>query len=89
MTATSFAFFVSPLLSQLASPFAKTVALILPDLCTSIRVTYAEPNAVIEIADDGIGGANPAEGSGLRGLADRVEAPAVSCQSPARRATAR
>jgi signal transduction histidine kinase len=27
----------------------------------------------VEIADDGIGGADPAGGSGLRGLADRVE----------------
>ena len=27
-----------------------------------------------EIADDGIGGADPGHGSGLRGLADRVEA---------------
>jgi signal transduction histidine kinase len=26
------------------------------------------------VADDGVGGANPAKGSGLRGLADRVEA---------------
>jgi signal transduction histidine kinase len=30
--------------------------------------------AVIEITDDGAGGADPAGGSGLRGLADRVEA---------------
>ena len=30
--------------------------------------------AVIEIADDGIGGADAGRGSGLRGLADRVEA---------------
>jgi signal transduction histidine kinase len=30
--------------------------------------------AVVEVADDGLGGANPAGGSGLRGLADRVEA---------------
>jgi signal transduction histidine kinase len=30
--------------------------------------------AEITIADDGIGGASPARGSGLRGLADRVEA---------------
>jgi signal transduction histidine kinase len=30
--------------------------------------------AILEIADDGIGGADPARGSGLRGLADRVEA---------------
>jgi signal transduction histidine kinase len=29
---------------------------------------------VIEIADDGVGGANAGRGSGLRGLADRVEA---------------
>jgi signal transduction histidine kinase len=26
------------------------------------------------VADDGVGGANPESGSGLRGLADRVEA---------------
>jgi signal transduction histidine kinase len=26
------------------------------------------------VADDGVGGADPARGSGLRGLADRVEA---------------
>jgi signal transduction histidine kinase len=30
--------------------------------------------AVIKITDDGVGGADPASGSGLRGLADRVEA---------------
>jgi signal transduction histidine kinase len=30
--------------------------------------------AVVEIADDGIGGADPTRGSGLRGLVDRVEA---------------
>jgi signal transduction histidine kinase len=30
--------------------------------------------AVIEVADDGIGGADDSRGSGLRGLADRVEA---------------
>jgi signal transduction histidine kinase len=29
---------------------------------------------VVEIADDGVGGADAAGGSGLRGLADRVEA---------------
>ena len=28
----------------------------------------------IEVLDDGVGGANPAAGSGLRGLADRVAA---------------
>jgi glucose-6-phosphate-specific signal transduction histidine kinase len=33
-----------------------------------------EADAVIEIADDGVSGADPARGSGLRGLADRVEA---------------
>ena len=33
-----------------------------------------EQGVAIEIADDGVGGADPAGGSGLRGLADRVEA---------------
>jgi signal transduction histidine kinase len=28
----------------------------------------------VEIADDGVGGADPTRGSGLRGLVDRVEA---------------
>jgi signal transduction histidine kinase len=40
----------------------------------TVRVSHAGPRAVIEIADDGIGGADAAGGSGLRGLADRVEA---------------
>jgi signal transduction histidine kinase len=31
-------------------------------------------HATIEVADDGCGGADTALGSGLRGLADRVEA---------------
>jgi signal transduction histidine kinase len=30
--------------------------------------------AIVEVADDGVGGADPTHGSGLRGLADRVEA---------------
>jgi signal transduction histidine kinase len=37
----------------------------------TVRVSGA---VVIEIADDGVGGADDALGSGLRGLADRVEA---------------
>jgi signal transduction histidine kinase len=40
----------------------------------SVRVQRAGCGAVIEIADDGVGGADAAGGSGLRGLADRVEA---------------
>ncbi|MDT7580546.1 MAG: hypothetical protein QOK35_1810, partial [Pseudonocardiales bacterium] len=40
----------------------------------TVRLMRGESVAVIEIADDGIGGADPAAGSGLRGLADRVEA---------------
>jgi signal transduction histidine kinase len=43
---------------------------------SEVRVTAADENQrlVIEIADDGIGGATTSGGSGLRGLADRVEA---------------
>jgi signal transduction histidine kinase len=39
-----------------------------------IRVRRTGQSAEIEIADDGIGGASADGGSGLRGLADRVEA---------------
>jgi signal transduction histidine kinase len=31
-------------------------------------------HAIIQVADDGVGGAQPGAGSGLRGLCDRVEA---------------
>jgi signal transduction histidine kinase len=40
----------------------------------SIRLARAGRLVVITITDDGIGGADPAAGTGLRGLADRVEA---------------
>jgi signal transduction histidine kinase len=39
-----------------------------------VRVTADDRTALVEIVDDGVGGADPAQGSGLRGLADRVEA---------------
>ena len=43
---------------------------------TSATVEVARTNGqvVVEIVDDGIGGADTELGSGLRGLADRVEA---------------
>ena len=43
---------------------------------TEVRVTVGDDGArlTLEIADDGIGGATASGGSGLRGLADRVEA---------------
>ncbi len=40
----------------------------------SVDVARAGGAVVIEIVDDGVGGADPDRGSGLRGLADRVEA---------------
>jgi signal transduction histidine kinase len=40
----------------------------------TVRAARVHGDAVIEITDDGVGGANPGAGSGLRGLADRVEA---------------
>ena len=39
-----------------------------------VRVAADDRAALVEIFDDGVGGADPAQGSGLRGLADRVEA---------------
>ena len=40
----------------------------------SVDVTGQDSVVVVEIADDGVGGADSEHGSGLRGLADRVEA---------------
>jgi len=40
----------------------------------SIGVERTNGHARIEVRDDGVGGAAPARGTGLRGLADRVEA---------------
>ncbi len=40
----------------------------------SVRVFREDAEVVAEIEDDGVGGADGSEGSGLRGLADRVEA---------------
>jgi signal transduction histidine kinase len=39
-----------------------------------IRASRSDGLVVIEVADDRVGGAEAASGSGLRGLADRVEA---------------
>jgi PAS domain S-box-containing protein len=40
----------------------------------SVRVAQEDGKAVVEVTDDGIGGADPKGGSGLRGLSDRVAA---------------
>ncbi len=39
----------------------------------AIRITRTNGALEVEVADDGVGGADPARGFGLRGLADRVE----------------
>jgi PAS domain S-box-containing protein len=39
-----------------------------------VSVVAGDDRVVVEVSDDGVGGADPAAGSGLRGLADRVEA---------------
>jgi signal transduction histidine kinase len=39
-----------------------------------VRVVTSDATVVVEVADDGAGGADPAAGAGLRGLADRLEA---------------
>ena len=40
----------------------------------SVTVRDHDGHALVEVRDDGVGGADPAGGSGLRGLADRVTA---------------
>jgi signal transduction histidine kinase len=41
---------------------------------TTVSVTQSNGRATVTVSDDGVGGADPAAGSGLRGLAARVEA---------------
>jgi signal transduction histidine kinase len=40
----------------------------------SVRLTRTDGVAIVQVADDGVGGADESGGSGLRGLTDRVEA---------------
>jgi len=40
----------------------------------TVDLRYERGILVVTIADDGVGGADPSRGSGLRGLFDRVEA---------------
>jgi signal transduction histidine kinase len=39
-----------------------------------VSVERADGRAVVAVSDDGVGGADTAAGTGLRGLADRLEA---------------
>ena len=55
----------------------------------TVNVATADDILVVTIDDDGIGGADPGRGSGLRGLVDRVEAVGGHLESTARPARAR
>ena len=54
-----------------------------------VAVRHTNGRVTVEVADDGVGGADAAQGSGLRGLADRVAAldGRLSLDSPAGRGT--
>jgi signal transduction histidine kinase len=55
----------------------------------TVAVRRSNGLATVEVADDGIGGADPTRGTGLRGLADRLEAldGHLQVDSPAERGT--
>jgi len=40
----------------------------------TLRLDASNKSVVLRVGDDGAGGADPSRGSGLRGLADRVDA---------------
>jgi signal transduction histidine kinase len=42
--------------------------------CSTVSITANDGLLLVDVADDGVGGADPTRGSGLRGLSDRVEA---------------
>ena len=50
----------------------------------TVAVRRENDRLIVVVADDGVGGADPARGSGLRGLADRVNALGGPCTSRAR-----
>jgi signal transduction histidine kinase len=55
----------------------------------TVAVRRVDGRVSVEVADDGVGGADPAGGTGLRGLADRVAAldGTLAVESPAGRGT--
>jgi signal transduction histidine kinase len=40
----------------------------------TVRATRRDGHVLVEVSDDGVGGADPSKGSGLNGLADRISA---------------
>ncbi|MBV9801013.1 MAG: hypothetical protein JO039_23395 [Solirubrobacterales bacterium] len=54
-----------------------------------VRITQSNGSVTVEVSDDGVGGADPEHGSGLRGLADRVGSldGSLEVDSPARHGT--
>jgi PAS domain S-box-containing protein len=54
------------------------------DACAAVRLAVEDDCLVVEVSDDGVGGADAAGGTGLTGLADRVGAQggALSVASP-------
>jgi signal transduction histidine kinase len=70
---------------RLAAPVESTAYFVVAEALTNVaryshaghaevEIERANGTLVVEVRDDGIGGADPARGSGLRGLADRVAA---------------
>ena len=81
---------------RLAAPVESTAYFVIAESLTNVaryaHATHAEVDVrrdngklVVEVRDDGVGGADPARGSGLRGLADRVGAVdgRIAVESPA------
>ena len=70
---------------RLPSPVESAVYFVVAEALTNVaryahargvRVTVVRSNGHVDVqvSDDGVGGADPAQGSGLRGLSDRVAA---------------
>jgi len=75
----------NPATERLAAPVESTAYFVVAEALTNVtrysQATHAEIDIgrdngtlVVEVRDDGVGGADPDRGSGLRGLADRVAA---------------
>jgi signal transduction histidine kinase len=61
-------------LAEILTSLRPSVAKYSQATAASVSLSRTGRGVAIEIADDGVGGADASGGSGLRGLADRVEA---------------
>jgi glucose-6-phosphate-specific signal transduction histidine kinase len=75
----------SRVLAEEQAALRRVATLVAHARASAVHVELDTPDTIVRLAirDDGIGGADPARGSGLAGLSDRIEALGGTLKSPA------